>query len=111
MANHNETLVAKGRGRRCDRRGRIVSVLTWGDLFAPSEGPTSVVVRRGWSEQGSAEAIVLIKEPVRGADSAQGGEGEEGPNVEMEVTDWGVREVARIAVKPARRDLPARRRG
>jgi hypothetical protein len=78
LAKHNETLVAKWRGRRCDRHGRIVSVLTWGDLFATSGGLTRFVVRRGLSEQGSAEVIVLTKEP----------KGEEGPNVEMEVTDW-----------------------
>ena len=32
LAYHSETLVAKGRGRRCDQRGGIVSVLARGDL-------------------------------------------------------------------------------
>ena len=55
--------VAKGRGRRCDRCGGIVSVLTRGDLPAGSGEPTGLIERWGLGGQGSAEAIVPTGEP------------------------------------------------
>lgn len=64
--------VAKGRGRRYDRCGGIVSVLTRGDLPAESGEPTGQTERFVLGGQESAEAIVPAGEP----------EGGEGPNVE-----------------------------
>jgi hypothetical protein len=65
-------VVAKGRGRRCDRCGGIVSVLTRGDLPAGSGEPTGEAERPVLGGQESAEAIVPAGESVGG----------EGPNVE-----------------------------
>ena len=65
LAKHSETLVAKGRGRRCDRCGGTVSVLTRGDLPAESGEPTGEAERSVLGGQESAEAIVPTGEPCR----------------------------------------------